>query len=141
MLLARLQASLTAPVPTRSDRRVLFWFCLSLLFAATYGALGLVEAFKAPYVVQDDARAHVFWMQRFVDPELFPNDLLADYFQSVAPAGYVGLYRAGASLGIEPLALTKLLPLVLGLITTPTRSGFASRCCRSRRLRSSRRCS
>ena len=78
----------------------------------------LQRAFGAEYIVQDDARQHVFWMQRFVDSELFPNDLIADYFQTVAPAGYTSLYWLAAKLGIAPLLLSKLLPPVLGVITT-----------------------
>lgn len=75
-------------------------------------------AFSAEYVVQDDARQHVFWMQRFIDPELFPGDWIADYFQTVAPAGYTALYWIVAKLGISPMLLHKLLPPILGLITT-----------------------
>lgn len=101
-----------------SVAQVSFWFWLSLSFAAIYGILGLQQAFSSEYVVQDDARQHVFWMQRFIDPELFPNDLIADYFQSVAPWGYTSLYRLFALIGIEPILLSKLLPLALGLITT-----------------------
>ncbi|MCA1990444.1 MAG: hypothetical protein LDL41_00110 [Coleofasciculus sp. S288] len=114
----RLHKFLTAPIAKSSSSPVKFWFSLSLTFAAIYGLLVLQHAFSSEYVVQDDARQHVFWMQRFIDPQLFPGDLIADYFQSVAPAGYTALYRLMASLGIEPLLLSKLLPLILGLITT-----------------------
>jgi len=95
-----------------------FWFSLSLLIAITYSLLALTEAFSSNYVVQDDARQHVFWMLRFIDPTLFPNDLIADYFQSVAPAGYSNLYRVASWLGIHPFVFNKSLPLVLDLITT-----------------------
>lgn len=101
-----------------TSRQVRFWFSLSLTFAVIYGLLGLQEAFSSDYVVQDDARQHVFWMQRFLDPALFPNDLIANYFQSVAPAGYTAVYQVMAGLGINPLILNKLLPTVLGLLTT-----------------------
>lgn len=77
-----------------------------------------VQPSFSPYLIQDDARQHVFWMQRFVDPDLFPNDLIADYFQSVAPAGYTSLYKILAWAGINPLLSSKILPLVLGLIMT-----------------------
>src|SRR5687768_8588423 len=49
--------------------------------------------------VQDDARQHVFWLARLRDPELFPNDLVADYFQALAPPGYVALYWALSQIG------------------------------------------
>jgi len=91
---------------------------LSLTFAAIYAILGLKQVFSGQYMVQDDARQHVFWMMRFVDPELFPNDFIANYFQSVAPAGYSTLYKLAATVGIHPLFFHKILPLFLGLIST-----------------------
>ena len=68
-----------------------------------------------PLVVQDDARQHVFWMQRLVDPSLLQDDLFADYFASQAPPGFVLLYR-GLLLFANPLTASKLLPPVLGLL-------------------------
>ena len=101
-----------------SKKQVIFWFSLSITISILFAIMGLQKGFASEYVVQDDARQHVFWMLRYVDPNLFPNDLIADYFQSVAPVGYSNLYRIFASLGINPLFLNKLLPLILGLFTT-----------------------
>lgn len=103
---------------TTHSYRTSFWLGLSLAIAAFYGCQSLWYAFESPYRVQDDARQHVFWMQRFLDPELFPDDLIADYFQSVAPIGHTTLYRLVAAVGVAPLVLNKVLPLLLGLITT-----------------------
>ncbi len=114
----RLHRFLTTPTARSLSSQIVFWFSLSLTFAAIYGLPGLQQAFSSEYVVQDDARQHVFWMRRFLDAGLFPNDLIADYFQSVAPLGYTSLYRLFAAVGIDPLVLSKLLPIVLGLITT-----------------------
>ncbi|AFZ43601.1 hypothetical protein PCC7418_1406 [Halothece sp. PCC 7418] len=99
-----------------NQRAIAFWFGLSLSIALVYSILGLKQAFSSEYVVQDDARQHVFWMQQFVDPELFPNDMIADYFQSVATLGYTSIYKLGVFFGIEPLVFNKLLPLPLALI-------------------------
>lgn len=118
MLIARLHKFITAPAAKIPKSNTIFWLSLSLTFAALYGMLGLQEAFSSKYVVQDDVRQHVFWMQRFLDPQLFPNDLIANYFQSVAPAGYTALYRLLAAVGINPLLASKLLPVVLGLTAT-----------------------
>ncbi|UBF26495.1 hypothetical protein K9N68_00320 [Kovacikia minuta CCNUW1] len=104
----------TAPVSASMG----VWFGLSLGFAVFYGFLGLQKAFRSAYVVQDDAREYVFWMQRFIDPALFPQDLIADYFQSITPSGYAALYQSMATLGIPPLLLSKVLPLGLGLVAT-----------------------
>ena len=95
-----------------------FWLALSLFFAILYGCLSLRQSFSTPLVIQDDARQHVFWMQRFLDPALFPNDLIADYFQSVAPVGYKKVYQLANVIGINPLIFSKILPLILGIITT-----------------------
>ncbi len=110
---------LTAPTAgKRFGLQELFWLSLSFLFAAFFAIQALQQAFSSPYLVQDDARQHVVWMMRFSDPGLFPNDLIADYFQSVAPVGYTALYRGMAWLGITPLLLHKLLPIGLALIVT-----------------------
>ncbi|MEW6494864.1 MAG: hypothetical protein AB1589_20440 [Cyanobacteriota bacterium] len=109
---------LTTPIDKTSNPQIIFWFSLSLTYTATFGLVGLRRAFRNPYIVQDDAQQHVFWMRRFLDPELFPNDLIADYFQSVAPPGYKALYQLAAVIGIDPLVFNKWLPLTLGLITT-----------------------
>ncbi|MBF2076801.1 MAG: hypothetical protein IGS50_23995 [Synechococcales cyanobacterium C42_A2020_086] len=115
MLATRLHTWLIGK-PNRSS--IGFWLGASLLVSLLYSLPALRDAFSSAYVIQDDARQHVFWLRRFLDPELFPNDLMADYFQSVAPWGYTTLYRLFAILGVDPVLLSKLLPPVLGLITT-----------------------
>ncbi|MEM9908573.1 MAG: hypothetical protein AAF921_26540, partial [Cyanobacteria bacterium P01_D01_bin.44] len=105
---------LSQPQPSRRN----LWLILSLLFAALYGFLFWRKAFAGDYSLQDDARQHIFWMQRWLDPGLFPNDLIVDYFQSLAPLGYKALYKTAASLGIHPFLLSKVLPPILGLVAT-----------------------
>jgi hypothetical protein len=109
---------LTGSTDKVSRKTTLFWWNLTAIFVIVFGWLVLKEALSAEYVVQDDARQHVFWMQRFLDPQLFPNDLIADYFQSVAPAGYTAFYWIFAKLGINPIFLHKLLPPILGAIAS-----------------------
>jgi hypothetical protein len=118
MLISRLYKFFTVPSARPYDFRTLFWLTHSLTLAAIYAALALGEAFSSEYVVQDDARQHVFWMMRFIDPTLFPNDPIADYFQSVAPPGYTTLYQIATYLGIPPLIFNKIVPFLLGLLTT-----------------------
>jgi hypothetical protein len=116
--MSRLTQFLTVSDDKSIKKRRIFWLSLSLTFSAIYALLGLREAFASEYVVQDDARQHVFWMMRFLDADLFPNNPIADYFESVAPAGYKAVYQIPAMLGINPLLLNKLFPMFLGLITT-----------------------
>ncbi|MGD1711999.1 hypothetical protein [Dapis sp. BLCC M172] len=118
MLISNLHNFLTYPINKKSYQGVIFWFSLSITFAMVYGFLALKKAFVSSLSVQDDARQHIFWMQRFFYPDLFPNDLIADYFQSVAPAGYTWLYKSAAFIGINPFILAKIIPFILGLICT-----------------------
>jgi hypothetical protein len=112
----------TSPISQTSNQTskssLIFWLTLSLTISAVYGFLAWEKAFSSDYVIQDDARQHIFWMQRFSEPELFPHDLIADYFQSVAPAGYTAFYQLMAMVGISPILLHKILPMFLGLIST-----------------------
>lgn len=94
------------------------WLTASLVIAMLYGILFWRIAFEGPYAIQDDARQHVFWMWRYIDPTLFPNDLMADYFQSVAPVGYKALYRLATLVGINPFTFNKLLPPFICLAGT-----------------------
>ncbi len=106
---------LEAESPTRAQVR--FWFAASMLYAFVCAGLALRQAFAHDYVFADDVRQHVFWMFRFLDPKLFPNDPIADYFQSIAPPGFAALYRCFAAFGIDPLVASKLIPFGLGLLT------------------------
>ena len=63
------------------------WFGLSVLFALYFALMSLHYAFSQDYLIQDDARIHIVWLQRFSDPELFVDDFLADYFIYFAPWG------------------------------------------------------
>lgn len=104
------------PVSLR-HRQARRWFYLTLLYNTVITGLIWRAVAGDPYVVADDARQHVFWMWRFVDASLFPNDWIADYYQSVSPVGYAWLYRLWALLGVSPLVLCKLLPPILVMLT------------------------
>ncbi|MGH8095147.1 MAG: hypothetical protein ACREIF_17050 [Chthoniobacterales bacterium] len=94
------------------------WFAVAILYAAGCALLALRQAFASPYMVADDAREHVFWMFRYLDPRLFRQNPIADYFQSLAPGGYATLYWFLARLGIDPLLASKCIPSVLSLFAT-----------------------
>ena len=94
------------------------WLFAALGVALVYSLLALRFAFRLPYLVQDDTRQHVFWMRRYLDPALFPNDLIADYFQAVSPVGYKLFYLIFAKLGVDPMLLAKLLPAAIGVVCT-----------------------
>ena len=90
----------------------------SILAAILFSLSGFGVAFDTAYTIQDDARQHVFWLQRLNDPDLFKGDLIADYFSSVAPAGYKFLYWWANLCGLQPFFFNKILPLLLGVGTS-----------------------
>ncbi|MEM9566718.1 MAG: hypothetical protein AAF974_00280 [Cyanobacteria bacterium P01_E01_bin.34] len=109
----KLRHQVFLPGKTFDLPHVRFWLAVSLLFAAGFALMGVLDAFQQPYTIQDDARQHVFWMQRFLNPDLFPDDLIADYYQSIAPRGYSTVYRLLAGLGLSPILTSKVIPPVL----------------------------
>jgi len=98
--------------------QVMGWLGLSLIAPLYFGLTSLCYVLSQDYIIQDDARQHVVWLQRFVDPELFPDDLIANYFQTIAPIGYKSFYWFMSIVGVDSLALAKFLPIGLGLIAT-----------------------
>ena len=96
------------------DPKFKLWLTISIVAAILFGFSGLKLAFETTYTVQDDARQHVFWLQRLNDADLFPNDLIADYFSSVAPAGYKFVYWLANLFGLEPFVFNQILPVLLG---------------------------
>ena len=94
------------------------WLGISLVFTIYYGLISYYYGFSQDYIVQDDVRQHIVWLQKIIYPELFPNDFIAVYFESLAPLGFKTLYSWGAKLGIEPICLARILPTVLSIITT-----------------------
>jgi hypothetical protein len=77
-----------------------------------FAVRGMGSALWRDDVIQDDARQHVFWMLRWADPTLFAADPIAEYFSAVAPFGFKALYWM-ITLVVDPIAATKLLPLLL----------------------------
>ncbi|MEO7724068.1 MAG: hypothetical protein ABIU29_05175 [Chthoniobacterales bacterium] len=116
---------LLAPIEGGEVRKMWPWFSVAMLYAAGCALLALRQAFASEYMLADDVREHVFWMFRFVDPGLFPHDPMADYFQSLAPAGYASLYWFLSQLGIDPLLASKFLPAALSFIAVGYFFGLA----------------
>lgn len=106
---------MASPVSDVSKKR---WLAFCLVVSLIYSALGLMQAFGSEYVIQDDARHHVVWLQSFSDPELFAGDLIAEYFESLAGSTFSSIYWLAAKVGVDVIFLSKILPVVLSLIAT-----------------------
>lgn len=67
----------------------------------------------AQWVIADDARQFLAWTSRIADPHAMPGNFMADYWQQTAPPFYRGLLYAAVAVGMPPILLSKLLPLLL----------------------------
>ena len=101
------------------------WFTLSIAVSLLHAIPAVLPLLRDAYAFQDDVRQHVFWMHRYVEPAAFPNDLIADYYESVAPIGYAALYKSLAAVGVNPLTASKILPVFLGAATVMVAFRFA----------------
>ena len=77
--------------------------------------LAHLKALTAPYVVNDDVRQQIFWMQQWLDPALFKGDLLAEYARHYVTWGVKGLYWL-ASWVADPLSVSRVLPGLLFIL-------------------------
>ena len=103
---------------TKQNQGYYLYLAISLFITLYYGIYFYYFVFTQEYIVQDDVRQHIVWLQRFIDPELFTQDIISEYFYNLAPLGFKSLYVSAAKIGIQPLLLAKLLPPILALITT-----------------------
>lgn len=77
--------------------------CSAVLFVFAH-----FQAFTNPYVINDDVRQQVFWMQQWQDPGLYPSDLLTEYARHYVPWGVQGFYRAASEV-MSPFLFSKIL--------------------------------
>jgi hypothetical protein len=101
------------------------WFWATLIIALSATLYVQIPAIVDPYRVDDDLRQY-FWMARFQDPDVFPDDHLFYNIKRVHVIDVLGfdlvcqfeslgfglLYQF-ASILIPPLAFNKVLPFIL----------------------------
>lgn len=98
---------------TATHRR--YFFC-SIFAAAAIYIFSQWPALTNPYVVNDDTRQQIFWMQKWIDADLYPDDMLSRYATNYVPWGVQAIYRLAAP-WINPLQFTKILAVVLFIVT------------------------
>ncbi len=72
--------------------------------------------FTNEYLINDDVRHQIFWMQQWQEPELYPDNLLLRYAKNYVPWGVTFVYYIGSPL-INPVQFTKVTSGVIFLIT------------------------
>jgi hypothetical protein len=85
---------------------------LVILFSGVIFGYAHFQALSNPFVINDDVRQQIFWMQQWQDPELFKGDVLSDYARNYVTWGVKGVYRV-AALGLNPMDFSKVLPGIL----------------------------
>jgi hypothetical protein len=83
-----------------------------ILLSSLVFILAHYPALTRPWVINDDVRQQIFWMQQWRDPQLFPGDLLADYARHYVTWGVQGLYWL-ASRVMDPITFSQVLPGLL----------------------------
>ena len=86
-----------------------------LAVALMSGVIFVLAHFPAlanPFVINDDVRQQLFWMQQWQDPALFRGDFLTGYARHYVPWGVKALYWV-ASWFVAPLFFAKILPGLL----------------------------
>lgn len=92
--------------------------CLLAVVAAALVVYAIAHwsALTNPYVINDDVRQQIYWMQQWNDPELFRDDLLARYARNYDPWGVIAIYYLASPL-MNPVQFTKVVAGVLYVVT------------------------
>ena len=99
-----------------TSERVIGVIILVIAVATAVFYFGNYDIFSNHYLINDDVRQQLFWMERWQDPELFQNDFLANYSEAYVPVGVKVIYRL-ASLWFDPLLFSKILTAILFVVT------------------------
>ena len=91
-------------------------------FLVIFLAIALAIKYQLPvltnyYIINDDVRQHIYWMQQFHDSDLFKNGLLTEYAKRYQPWGFIFLYYL-LSFIIDPITISRILPIVLFAISS-----------------------
>jgi hypothetical protein len=98
------------------SQRVIGAVILVIAVATAVFYIGNYDIFSNHYLINDDVRQQLFWMERWQDPELFQNDFLANYSEAYVPIGVRAIYRL-TSLWFDPLLFSKILTAILFVVT------------------------
>ena len=99
-----------------TSERVIGLIILVIAVATAVFYFGNYDIFSNHYLINDDVRQQLFWMERWQDPELFQNDFLANYSEAYVPIGVRAIYRL-TSLWFDPLLFSKILTAILFVVT------------------------
>ena len=112
--------------PSDAPSRRADWLIVVFLTLGVF-AVAHRHGLVSPYIINDDVRQQIFWMARWLDPALYPSDLLTRYAAAYVPAGVKALYFLTAKgAGLDPILFSKLLTGGLFLVLALAFFGIGS---------------
>ena len=94
----------------------ILYLSVTLLAACFVYAWANREILSNPYLINDDVRQQIYWMQSRLDPELFRDDPLTRYAREYVPWGVQAVYWA-ASWIVEPVTFSNILAGILYVLS------------------------
>jgi len=93
-----------------------------LLLVALYWLQGDAALANLKYTLQPsrlngDAQQQIYPFYRYLDPNAFGSDYIAEYYLASYPLGYKSLYLIGTWFDVDPAALSRSLPHLMWLCT------------------------
>lgn len=100
------------PLLMSNDRSFMVHLFYVLVSAAGVYVFSHWSALTNPYVVNEDVRQQIYWMQEWNEPGIFDDDLLTRYAKNYVPWGVQFVYGLG-SFAMNPVQFTKVLTGIL----------------------------
>ncbi len=92
-----------------TQKKQRYGYLLLVMFSTlSVYVIGHFDALTNPYVINDDVRQQIYWMQRWQDPDLFQDDILTRYAENYVPIGVKSLYYAFSWI-MNPVQFSKAL--------------------------------
>jgi hypothetical protein len=102
----------------KMDKRTYIQFeFLIILLALVVGIYSQFPSFFNKYIINDDVRQHIYWMQQLQDNGLFKKDLLTEYAKNYQTWGLVALYYIFSFIA-DPLIVSKVIPIILFMVSS-----------------------
>ncbi|OGX19465.1 MAG: hypothetical protein A3K83_01690 [Omnitrophica WOR_2 bacterium RBG_13_44_8b] len=109
---------LVRDIKEKMNRRINILIGLTVVLLAIAASVNFqFPVFTSKYIVKDDVRQHIYWMQQFRDSDLFRNDLLTEYAKSYQPWGFIAVYYL-LSFFIDPIVASKIMPIILVVLSS-----------------------
>lgn len=100
----------------RQPKSKILYLIFVLFAAAAVYVVGHWDAITDPYCLNDDVRQQLFWMQKWYDEDLFPDDYLTLYARYYVPWGVKAVYRVGQPF-MTPVQFSKVVTGILFVLT------------------------